>query len=141
MVPLGKLSTTCWQFYVRINHYSNYNIHFWNFIKNISCSLVLWSHLLYNSNRNIWCECRPPILRKKGGIEMKKRTFIIKVLRLITIILLLLTLLVIAIKIWHSLISDWVSTLNFLEATFTCRIKCSSFLFYASFLAYILIIS
>ena len=134
MVPLGKLSTTCWQFYVRINHYSNYNIHFWNFIKNISCSLVLWSHLLYNSNRNIWCECRPPILRKKGGIEMKKRTFIIKVLRLIAIILLLLTLLVIAIKIWHSFISDWVSILILLEVTFTFGIECSSFLFYSSFL-------
>ena len=66
-------------------------------------------------------------LKKKGGIEMKKRTFIIKVLRLIAIILLLLTLLVIAIKIWHSLISDWVSTLFFLEVTFTYRIKCSSF--------------
>ena len=35
----------------------------------------------------------------KGGIEMKKRTFIIKVLRLIAIILLLLTLLVTAIKL------------------------------------------
>ena len=134
MVPLWKLSTTCWQFNIRRNYYSKCNIHFWNFIKNISCSIVLEIHLLYNSNRNIWCECRPPILRKKGGIEMKKRTFVIKVLRLIAIILLLLTLLVIAIKIWHSFISDWVSILILLEATFAFGIECSSFLFYASFL-------
>ena len=49
-------------------------------------------------------------LEKERRDTMKKRTFIIKVLRLIAIILLLLTLLVIAIKIWHSFISDWVST-------------------------------
>ena len=65
-------------------------------------------------------------LEKERRDTMKKRTFIIKVLRLIAIILLLLTLLVIAIKIWHSFISDWVSNLILLEATFTCRIECSS---------------
>ena len=52
-------------------------------------------------------------LVKERRNTMKKRTFIIKVLRLIVIILLLLTLLVLAIKIWHSINSDWVSILNF----------------------------
>ena len=36
----------------------------------------------------------------------------------------------------------WLSVkTNFLEVTFTCRYECSSFLFYARFLAYILIIA
>ncbi len=56
------------------NLISNINYHFINIIKNSTQSA-------------------------KGGIEMKKRTFIIKVLRLIAIILLLLTLLVTAIKL------------------------------------------
>jgi len=48
---------------------------------------------------NFGCECLPLILKEKGGlIKMKKRIFIIKVLRYITTILLLLTLLVIEIK-------------------------------------------
>ena len=51
-------------------------------------------------------------LEKERRDTMKKRTFIIKFFRLIAIILLLLTLLVIAIKIWHSFISDWVSILS-----------------------------
>ena len=52
-------------------------------------------------------------LKKERRDTMKKRTFIIKVLRLIAIILLLLTLLVIAIKKWHYFIDDWVSKLLF----------------------------
>ena len=44
-------------------------------------------------------ECLPLILKKKGGlIKMKKRIFVIKVLRYIAIILSLLSLLVAVIK-------------------------------------------
>ena len=69
-------------------------------------------------------------LEKERRDTMKKRTFIIKVLHLIAINLLLLTILVIAIKIWHSFISDWVSTVFFRD-DIPYRIECYSF--YVSF--------
>ena len=119
------------EIHIQVNFYNHCNS--WKKVNFFTSLLVLMLQLLYNPNRNIWCECRPPILKKKGGIKTKKRTFIIKVLRYIAIILLLLTLLVIAIKIWHSFISDWVSNLILLEATFTCKIECSSFFIVCKF--------
>ena len=87
----------------------------------------IWEHLVI--------ECLPLIQQERRFDKVKTKTFIIRVLKLISIILFLLIIMIVVIKKWHFIHQQWIKCLtneNWVNIQFG-KTECSSFLFYANF--------